>query len=41
MKSYLREHRVEIGSTISITGQLEKFQEKFQLNIHKIRVVKS
>ena len=40
IRMWLSENSVGIGDTLSILGGLEYFQEKMQLNVHKLRLIK-
>jgi hypothetical protein len=38
--SWLSENNIGIGDTLSILGGLEYYQNKTQLNIHKLRLIR-
>lgn len=40
LRNWLSVNNVGIGDTLSLLGGLEYFQEKMQLNIHKLRLIK-
>jgi hypothetical protein len=39
-RTWLSENNIGIGDTLSILGVLEYFQDKIQLNIHKLRLIR-
>jgi hypothetical protein len=39
MRQWLAENNVAIGHTLSILGGLEYYQDKIQLNCHKLRLI--
>ena len=39
MRQWLAENNVAIGHTLSILGGLEYYQDKIQLNAHKLRLI--
>jgi hypothetical protein len=41
MRQWLAENNIAIGQTLSILGGLEYYQDKIQLNAHKLRLIKS
>lgn len=40
LRTWLFDQDIKIGDCLSILGSLEYFQDKVQINIHKIRVIK-
>lgn len=40
LRTWLFDQDVKIGDCLSILGVLEYFQDKVQINIHKLRVIK-
>ena len=40
MRNWLYDENVKVGDCISVLGALESFQDKVQLNIHRLRVIK-
>lgn len=39
-RTWLSDNNIGIGDTISVLGGLEYFQEKMQLNVHKLRLIR-
>ena len=37
---WLSENNIGIGDTLSVLGGIEYWQEKLQLNVHKLRLIK-
>lgn len=39
-RTWLSENNIGIGDTLSVLGGLEYYQNKMQLNVHKLRVIR-
>ena len=40
IRKWLSEENVKIGDTLAILGGLEYYQDKLQLNVHKLRMIR-
>jgi hypothetical protein len=40
LRQWISKENIQLGDTLSVLGQLESFQDKMQLNIQKMRLIR-